>query len=741
MKFSVRIKVLGFMLPAILIMLGLGLHIYLRDLKESYLHGVERRAEGLALNISLEIEKIGRQQPYTGENVRSLWEGLSGLCEQLYEASKGKGVAYIAVVDKDGNILAHNDPARRNTRLDAPALLEKLGWDETNIVLIGAIYHTLIPLKAQGMLLGALVIGVPQASVDEQLQPLWKNAFQTAAEMFVCACLAILVVMHFAVTQPLKYLVRIGDQMLEGNLVHTIKSTARGDEIALLAIRLVQISHYLRDITDIAEHVATGRLKHEIQRRSKRDNLSLAFQQMLTYLQNVAAFASKIAGGDLTEEVLLRSDVDAFGRAMRTMRSGLHTLIQQIRDSAEQLAAMASSIASLADQDKNIVEHGQTAVETLVATMMQMGLSAEEIASNMGVLSSSVEETSASVLEMTESIGSIASSAAELEQQTQKSIAALANATHTLESVTAQAHGSKQLSQGTIQDALEGQQAVEQVTASMDTIHQTNSRTVATITRFAQQTEDIGTILDVIDEVTDQSSLLALNASIIAAQAGSHGKGFAVIADEMRNLAHRVSASTKNIATIVQTVQQETHAVVQEIHSGTADIEQGVKRTQQARKVLEKIIASAQRSSTVVTDIVTALQHMQKTTGQDMKIAMERVHSMTAAITRATSEQKSSTLQINQAVEHIRDLAVQTQAATSQQLEGVQQVLDVANTVRTLTDQNLQSSQQVEDTANDLKAQAQSLLQAVDRFKLRTSEMLVMVPLEETHLQRKTDTF
>ena len=156
---------------------------------------------------------------------------------------------------------------------------------------------------------------------------------------------------------------------------------------------------------------------------------------------------------------------------------------------------------------------------------------------------------------------------------------------------------SRQLSQETIEDALQGQQAVEEVTSSMDTIQQTNSSTVETITRFEQQTQDIGTILDVIDEITDQSSLLALNASIIAAQAGSHGRGFAVIADEMRNLATKVSSSTKDIAAIVKVVQEETVTVVKKIHEGTDDIAQGVRRTQQAREVLQKIFNSAQRSS------------------------------------------------------------------------------------------------------------------------------------------------
>jgi len=245
-----------------------------------------------------------------------------------------------------------------------------------------------------------------------------------------------------------------------------------------------------------------------------------------------------------------------------------------------------------------------------------------------------------------------------------------------------------------------------------------------TITHFEQQTQDIGSILDVIDEITDQSAMLALNASIIAAQAGSGGRGFAVIADEMKNLAARVNASTKNIAAIVKVVEDETKRVVKKIHASTTVIGQGVKRTQEARKGLENIFASAQRSSAVVSEIADAIQQMQQTTSQQMKNVMERVNSMTTEITNATSEQKSSTIQINQAVEHISQMAYQTQQATTEQLKGVQQILKTVEQVKALTEKNMESSEHIDLTSADLAEQAQILLQAVDRFKLGTTEQL-----------------
>ena len=211
---------------------------------------------------------------------------------------------------------------------------------------------------------------------------------------------------------------------------------------------------------------------------------------------------------------------------------------------------------------------------------------------------------------------------------------------------------------------------------------------------------------------------------IISAQAGSHGKGFSVIAEEMRNLANEVGASTKNIAAIVGTLQQDINTVVQMIHAGTITIEEGVTRTQQAQERLQKIISSAERSSTVVTEIADAL-NMQMTTSDEVMNDMQRVHSMTTEITKATTEQKATAIQIQGAVENITDMASQTQQATAQQLEGVYLVLNAAEKISTLTKQNLENSQRINRaTAAELASEAGALLQSVDRFKFVSDDKI-----------------
>ncbi|PIE35726.1 hypothetical protein CSA56_03155 [candidate division KSB3 bacterium] len=725
MELGVRTKIAGMLGGIIFIMLAIYALYSMQVLKRQAVKSIQRQSDALAYSLLLQIHDIETSQEFASTQLARELKNFSPQCQRLYEENKDKHVTHVAVFDSRGMIIAHNNATFVGEELP-PALGRSFGSYTTATVFNRgtSIYHTFIPVfdKKDETYLGTLDIGFSGDALNDELKASQKQAVIFLVVCFFASGFLTFVTIHFSVTRPLRYLVRVGERLADGYPIHSLRISQRNDEIALLGQVFVRISGYISEITDVAQNVATGALARDVRKRSKRDVLGVALQEMLTYLQEVARIASKIADGDLTVSPFLRSDIDAFGRSMREMTSGLQSLIRQIRISSEQISKTGINLFELSNQDIDIARSAQTGVEKMVAIMTEMGQSVEEVAHNMDLLSASVEETSAAVSNMTRSITDIAASTTDLARETQKAVVKLNKSTDLLKDMVEKTVVSSELSKETIEDALEGQQAVEAVMTSMDIIQQTNASTVETITRFEQQTQDIGTILDVIDEITDQSSLLALNASIIAAQAGSHGRGFAVIADEMRSLAIKVSSSTKDIGMIVKVVQEETGSVVKKIHSGTEDISQGVRRTQQAREVLQKIFTSAKRSSAVVTEIADAIRRMQETMNIQMKSVVKRVDSMTAEITQSTMEQKSATIQIDQTVEHIAHMAARTQQTTTQQLQGVQLVLEAVEYVSKLSEKNSQSSEQIERTAAELSKQAHILLQSVERFKLGAIE-------------------
>ncbi len=550
----------------------------------------------------------------------------------------------------------------------------------------------------------------------------------TASERFMLTLSAVIfVVMLFLgfyairIVQPIKTLADVANCFAEGSLSCHIQQVASNDEIGVLSRSFQRLIRYMQDMAQVATGISQGNLTGQIQPKSEEDVLGQAFLKMVEYVRSISAVMTNIAEGNLRETVRPRSSGDTFGQVIHTMTEGLRSLIVRIRKSSEQIAATGETIAELATHDIHIVGNAKQAVEHLVAIMDDMRGSVDEVANNMQLLSSSVELTSASVSQMTASIGQIATNANDLTHQSRQTIDAMNHTLQDLEQVVEQVDASKRISSDTNQDAHDGQQAVEQVMSSMKIIRRTVMTAVEAINRFSQRSQDIDSILEVIRNITEQTTLLALNASIIAAQAGSHGRGFAVVADEIKSLADGVGVSTKDIAEIVQSLKKDTAEVVQTVHEGVSNVQQGVEHTQQARDALHKILLSAERSSAVVSEIAETVHNLKQTSHQ-VASAMQEVDRMTNDITTATNEQKATTEQIDQSVGHINTMAAQTQQATSEQLDGVQQVLEVASEVSDLIIQNQESSHHITRTTEDLSSQAALLLKAVDRFKLPASE-------------------
>ena len=218
----------------------------------------------------------------------------------------------------------------------------------------------------------------------------------------------------------------------------------------------------------------------------------------------------------------------------------------------------------------------------------------------------------------------------------------------------------------------QAQHGLRSMVATMKAMHEiakSSDESFESINRLSRHSARVGEFLSVIQEVVDQTNLLSLNASIIAAQAGTRGRAFAVVAEEVRSLARRTSASTKEIEELVRNIQKETSSVQRSVTQGKDKIKEGVKISALANESLIAIEKSAEDAFRMVSRIaVEATEQavsIQRIT-EDSEKNLERVQQ----VTLATEHQQQGSLLIVKNLEQMRELAQRINLSAQEQAKG-----------------------------------------------------------------------
>jgi len=256
---------------------------------------------------------------------------------------------------------------------------------------------------------------------------------------------------------------------------------------------------------------------------------------------------------------------------------------------------------------------------------------------NMSGIVSEIRGTSQSVASAS---GQIAASAEEMasglqeqETQTQQVAAAVEELSQSVTEVAAKSADATSASEQSQHQAEEGGAVVHQAMEEMEGIAIEVNASAKTINALGEQSEKIGEIIAVINDIADQTNLLALNAAIEAARAGEHGRGFAVVADEVRKLAERTTQATEEVSQSIQGIQSVTTSAVTQIEAGSARVGQGVELANQAGKSLESIVAGSKDMQGMVQDIAAAA-NQQASASDEIARAIEGI----SAVTRQSSE-------------------------------------------------------------------------------------------------------
>ncbi len=206
--------------------------------------------------------------------------------------------------------------------------------------------------------------------------------------------------------------------------------------------------------------------------------------------------------------------------------------------------------------------------------------------------------------------------------------------------------------------AVSGAQVVDETIRVMNSIAERVRTTAQSVENLGSRSEQIGEIIGTIEDIADQTNLLALNAAIEAARAGEQGRGFAVVADEVRALAERTTKATKEIGEMIRTIQHETQTAVKAMEIGVGEVAKGSEKAADSGKALEKILEQINDVTMQINQVATAAEEQTATTAE-ISNNMHQITDVVAATSRGAQESAASAHQLSGLAEELRSVVGQ----------------------------------------------------------------------------------
>lgn len=543
--------------------------------------------------------------------------------------------------------------------------------------------------------IGSIVIAPSSKSINDET--LEHMIFAVIYQGIFLVVVAVLVINFFNINirKPMSDFSFAVSKAGTGDLTVTMQSSDK-HELSLLANGLNSM---------------IARLRNTMQKlHSMMNDVTMAIKQINLVIGKVNEGTYKQLGA--TEEVI--TALENVDQSQRKILENTHNLSEFSEENLSSLIEIKSTAEEIADSSEQLFQASSNAYSTIA----EMSAAAKVIAKSTEDLLASTEETSASV----EQIGA---NLKEVESATKESAR--------LATEVRQVASDKGMM--SVADAMDGMEKIEEAV----------DKSLELVRKLGIKSKDIEKILSVITDVTKRTNLLSVNAAVLAAQAGEYGKGFSVVADEIKILANSTSSSAKEITNIIKSIQTliaETAHVTENnkeivtrgnelvVKTGGAfgNVLEGAQKSSEMTRTIQKAteeqvmgilqIKEAMQMIVVAVEQVSKAAHEQETGSGHLLGVAEKVREVSDLIKRSMQEQNTGIRMISKNLELANDRIKQIDDATSAQGNANENILSAADRIRVICNNTLMIAQDMSASFGSLYQEAENLKRDMERFKL-----------------------